>query len=71
MTDTGFSVPAGRSTGSSPHTRRIRGRAVVYDPVDGAWSPPPAFSRGGGGLCSTVDDFLAFARMLSPAAVRC
>ena len=28
------------------------------------WSRPPAFPSGAGGLVSTVDDFLAFARML-------
>jgi CubicO group peptidase (beta-lactamase class C family) len=28
------------------------------------WSRPPAFPSGAGGLLSTVDDFLAFARML-------
>jgi CubicO group peptidase (beta-lactamase class C family) len=28
------------------------------------WSRPPAFPSGSGGLVSTVDDFLAFARML-------
>jgi CubicO group peptidase (beta-lactamase class C family) len=28
------------------------------------WSTPPPFPSGAGGLVSTVDDFLAFARML-------
>jgi CubicO group peptidase (beta-lactamase class C family) len=28
------------------------------------WSRPPAFLSGAGGLLSTVDDFLAFARLL-------
>jgi CubicO group peptidase (beta-lactamase class C family) len=37
---------------------------VVWDPPDGAWSRPPAFADGAGGLVSTVDDLLAFARML-------
>jgi len=37
---------------------------VVYDPADGAWSRPPAFCDGAGGLISSVDDLLAFARML-------
>lgn len=30
----------------------------------GIWSPPPTFPSAGGGLVSTVDDYLAFARML-------
>ena len=37
---------------------------VVYDEADGAWSRPPAFCDGAGGLISTVDDLLAFARMM-------
>ena len=36
----------------------------VWDPPDGQWSRPPAFGDGGAGLVSTVDDLLAFARML-------
>jgi CubicO group peptidase (beta-lactamase class C family) len=51
---------------------------VVYDEPEGAWSRPPAFGDGAAGLVSTVDDLLAFARMLlgggapvlSPSAVR-
>lgn len=49
----------------------------VSDPPDGKWSREPAFPDGAGGLLSTVDDLLAFARMflaggqsvLSPGAV--
>jgi CubicO group peptidase (beta-lactamase class C family) len=37
---------------------------VPFDRPDGAWSRPPAFEDGSGGLVSTVDDLLAFARML-------
>ena len=37
---------------------------VVWDQPDGMWSRPPAFADGGAGLISTVDDLLAFARML-------
>jgi CubicO group peptidase (beta-lactamase class C family) len=37
---------------------------VVVDEPDGAWSRPPAFGDGAAGLVSTVDDLLAFARML-------
>lgn len=37
----------------------------VWDPADGgAWSRPPSFEDGAAGLVSTVDDLLAFARML-------
>jgi CubicO group peptidase (beta-lactamase class C family) len=37
---------------------------VVWDPPDGQWSRWPAFYDGAAGLVSTVDDLLAFARML-------
>ena len=36
----------------------------VWDEPDGQWSRPPAFGDGAGGLVSTADDLLAFARML-------
>lgn len=36
----------------------------VWDEPDGLWSRPPAFGDGAGGLVSTADDLLAFARML-------
>jgi CubicO group peptidase (beta-lactamase class C family) len=36
----------------------------TWDPPDGRWSTPPDFEDGSGGLLSTVDDLLAFARML-------
>jgi CubicO group peptidase (beta-lactamase class C family) len=37
---------------------------VAWDEPDGVWSRPPAFADGAAGLLSTVDDLLAFARML-------
>jgi CubicO group peptidase (beta-lactamase class C family) len=37
---------------------------VVWDEPGGTWSRPPAFGDGASGLVSTVDDLLAFARML-------
>jgi CubicO group peptidase (beta-lactamase class C family) len=40
------------------------GRLEVTDPPDGQWSRPPAFPDGGAGLVSTVDDVVAFGRML-------
>ena len=36
----------------------------LEDPADGLWSKPPAFPSVAGGMVSTLDDFLAFARML-------
>jgi CubicO group peptidase (beta-lactamase class C family) len=36
----------------------------LWDEPAGQWSRPPALADGGAGLVSTVDDLLAFARML-------
>jgi CubicO group peptidase (beta-lactamase class C family) len=44
--------------------RRRDGGLVVWDEPSGGWSRPPAFPDGAAGLLSTVDDLLAFARML-------
>ena len=43
---------------------RRDGQLVVSDPPDGQWSRPPVFADGGAGLLSTVDDVVAFGRML-------
>ena len=40
------------------------GEFVVSDPPHGQWSRPPAFPDGGAGLLSSVDDMIAFGRML-------
>ncbi|HWW90409.1 MAG TPA: serine hydrolase domain-containing protein [Solirubrobacteraceae bacterium] len=37
---------------------------VAWDEPEGTWSRAPAFGDGAAGLVSTVDDLLAFARML-------
>ena len=37
---------------------------LIWDQPQGTWSHPPLFADGGAGLVSTVDDLLAFARML-------
>ncbi|HXX66973.1 MAG TPA: serine hydrolase domain-containing protein [Polyangiaceae bacterium] len=70
MGDTGFWVPASKldrlATGyfaTNPFDPDVGGFALD-DPVRGQWSKPPAFFSGGAGLVSTVDDYLAFARML-------
>jgi CubicO group peptidase (beta-lactamase class C family) len=65
MTDTGFHGPAGRlATGywRNPET----GVLEVWNPAaaEAGFAEPPAFEAGGGGHVSTVDDFLAFGRML-------
>jgi CubicO group peptidase (beta-lactamase class C family) len=67
MKDTAFSVPAakldrftdGFTTSSTSGAAELSDRAA-----DGQWSRPPAFPSGAAGLVSTVDDYLAFGRML-------
>ena len=62
MNDTGFSVPA------SKLDRLATSYGIDLEPSDGVensqWSRPPAFPDGGAGLVSTVDDYLAFGRMM-------
>ena len=67
MKDTAFSVPAAKMDRFTPNywTNYMTGKEEVYDPADGGqWSRPPPFASGAGGLVSTADDYLAFARML-------
>ncbi len=45
------------------------GGLVLADAPEGHWSRPPTFPSGAGGLVSTVDDWLAFARMLLGAGI--
>ena len=67
MKDTGFSVPAAKldrfaiSYWTNPETETLE----LYDAAEGGqWSRPPAFPSGAGGLVSTIDDYLAFGRMM-------
>jgi CubicO group peptidase (beta-lactamase class C family) len=67
MKDTGFSVPAAKlgRLASCYWTDPATGALGVFDDArDSRWSRPPAFPAGGGGLVSTVDDYLAFGQML-------
>ena len=67
MKDTGFHVPAEKLYRlancyvANPET----GALELYDDADDSqWSHPPAFESAGGGLISTVDDYLTFCRMM-------
>src|SRR6478735_5738090 len=62
MPDTGFyTKDVGRL--ATAYQPTVDGN-VVWDPPDGQWSRRPANYDGAAGLVSTVDDLLAFARML-------
>ncbi|MFI1002821.1 serine hydrolase domain-containing protein [Streptomyces galbus] len=65
MADTAFAASTRqphRLTAS--YTRAPDGSLVPADTRYGAWTQVPRFHSGGGGLVSTADDWLAFARML-------
>ncbi|GGV22825.1 serine hydrolase [Streptomyces longisporoflavus] len=73
MTDTAFSVPPGKldrftsyyAAGAEAGPERDpRSGLELLDTPDGQWSTPPPFPSGAGGLVSTLDDWLAFGRML-------
>ncbi|MGW1916896.1 serine hydrolase domain-containing protein [Streptomyces sp. NPDC002076] len=65
MKDTAFAVPeAKRHRFTSSYAPAPDGTLELTDTPDGQWSRVPRFHSGGGGLVSTADDWLAFARML-------
>jgi CubicO group peptidase (beta-lactamase class C family) len=75
MTHTGFAVPPEVARRLPVH---YAGGAAMDGPDAEDWTREPPFPSGAGGLVSTVDDVLAFARMmrdggadvLTPASVR-
>jgi CubicO group peptidase (beta-lactamase class C family) len=67
MKDTAFSVPGAKldRLAACYQTDFATGKAVVFDEARGGrFARPPVFESGAGGLVSTVDDFLAFGRMM-------
>ena len=65
MKDTAFFVPPAKIDRLVHAYRSQNGALVVSDePASGKWSRPPTFEQGDSGLVSTVDDYLAFARLL-------
>jgi CubicO group peptidase (beta-lactamase class C family) len=72
MTETGFWLPAERAAGLPAHyltdfaTGQLTERTGTGPEL---WSSPPVFPSASGGLVSTVDEFLAFARMLHNGGV--
>ncbi|MET4797781.1 serine hydrolase domain-containing protein [Bradyrhizobium sp. LB11.1] len=77
MTDTDFHVPASKvnrfaacynadpSGGFTFHAgQRREGLTLQDDPTKSSFLSPPSFISGGGGLCSTMADYLTFCRAL-------
>jgi CubicO group peptidase (beta-lactamase class C family) len=67
MTDTAFHVRS-KDVSRLPESyvfNRQTNALEIYDGVENsAWRPKPPFESGGGGLVSTIDDYLAFSRMM-------
>src|SRR5207247_7874815 len=62
-----FSVPATKidRLATSYQVDPKTGALGLYDEAKGGeWSRPPAFPSAGGGLVSTIDDYLAFGQMM-------
>ena len=72
MNSTGFWLPAERAAElpafymTDPATGKLSRPPI--EPIDN-WTRPPAFPNGSAGLVSTVDDYLAFARLLLAGGV--
>jgi CubicO group peptidase (beta-lactamase class C family) len=65
MVDTDFWIPPEKSDRAAVVYKINAAEAGRLDPVAfKAYTAPPAFTGGGGGLASTADDYLKFARML-------
>jgi CubicO group peptidase (beta-lactamase class C family) len=67
MQDTAFSVPEAKldRLATCYQTDAGTGGLALFDEARGGrFASPPIFESGGGGLVSTVDDYLAFGRMM-------
>jgi CubicO group peptidase (beta-lactamase class C family) len=66
MNDTGFHVPAEKAHRfAACYAADGKGGMVLQDdPTTSSFLAPPSFISGGGGLCSTAADYLAFCRAL-------
>jgi CubicO group peptidase (beta-lactamase class C family) len=65
MNDTAFSVPESKLDRLATCYRSDADGLAVFDEARGGrFARPPVFESGGGGLVSTVDDYLAFAQMM-------
>ncbi|MFP5069368.1 serine hydrolase domain-containing protein [Pseudonocardia nantongensis] len=65
MADTGFHVPAGDDRLATLYNARPGGGLVENKALGASITREPVYLSGGGGLASTVGDYLRFARMLA------
>jgi len=63
MVDTGFSVPPSKRARLTPAYSSAL--TLTDAAATGAWSRPPSFEAGEGGLVSTAADYMTFVRMLA------
>jgi CubicO group peptidase (beta-lactamase class C family) len=64
MDDCGFTVPESARDRFTSFYKASPDGLVLADGPDGQWATAPAFPLGSGGLAGTVDDWVAFGRML-------
>lgn len=64
MTDTGFFIPADMRRRAATMYRLDEKHQLRHDVMGPPHIKPPSFCNAGGGLWSTADDYLRFARML-------
>jgi CubicO group peptidase (beta-lactamase class C family) len=67
MKDTGFSVPESKLDRlAAAYQADFETGALTLDDgvAESKWARPPAFPDAGGGLVSTIDDYLAFGQMM-------
>ncbi len=66
MKDTAFFVPEEKQDRfASQHGRRLSGKLKVTEAAETSkFLTPPGLPSGGGGLCSTADDYLRFCHMI-------
>jgi CubicO group peptidase (beta-lactamase class C family) len=67
MKDTGFSLPAAKldRLATCYRAKPETGALELFDDARASrWSRPPVFASGGGGLVSTVHDYLTFCQLL-------
>lgn len=65
MVDTAFRLGAHQLARTAASYRPSATGLDLVDPPEGAWSRPIPFESGAGGLVSTLDDLIAFGRMLA------